>query len=89
MWSWILYQLQWLLWRKDLERLERYRLACQDVQRWNASLPHSAQTADYIHNVGEGHIGADISRFREELRNNFPIPKMEPDRPAGRTVEIE
>jgi len=89
MFAWLMYKLKWAIARKDLEALERYRLACLDVQRWNASLPHSADTGKYIHDVGEGKIGSDISRFREELKSNFPIPKLEPERPAGRTIEIE
>lgn len=80
MWSWILYQLQWLLTRKELEKLRRYQLACQDVQRWNASLPASARTADYIEQVGEGKAPADIQKFRESLgwdysSNSFVTPK--------------
>lgn len=52
----------------ELATLERYRVACQQAERWNASIPVSAATAEWVRQVGEGERGFDIERFRERLR---------------------
>lgn len=69
MWIWFITWLKWAIAGKELEKLERYRLTCQEVQRWNASLPQSARTAEYIYETGEGHEAKEIGRFREEIRH--------------------
>lgn len=55
--------------RKPDERaLHRYRTACALVWRWNGQVPNSAETADWIMEVGEGKRPTDIEQFRERLR---------------------
>lgn len=60
--------LKWWIAREELRALERYRAACALAYRWNGQLPNSAETADWISQVGEGKRGMDIEEFRERLR---------------------
>lgn len=63
--------LEWLKWKiagKELAALHRYRLACQEAYRWNATIPESALTADWIRAVGEGERGLDPQVLRDLLR---------------------
>lgn len=57
-----------LLAGKELRALERYRAACHLVYRWNGNKPNSAETAEWIMQVGEDLRGTDIEQFRERLR---------------------
>lgn len=52
---------------EDLDALHRYRTACHLAYRWNGQIPNSAETALWIHDVGDGHRGYDIERFRQQL----------------------
>lgn len=52
---------------KELRALERYRAACQLAYRWNGNKPNSAETAEWIMQVGEDKRGKDIAQFRERL----------------------
>ncbi len=54
---------------KELDALERYRMACNLAWRWNGQEPNSAETAEWISEVGEGKRGVDIEQFRERLRS--------------------
>lgn len=54
--------------KAELRALHRYRTACQLAGRWNGQCPNSAETAEWINDVGEGKRGMDIERFRERLR---------------------
>lgn len=62
---------QWLLRRiarRELEALERYRVAVDLVRRWNVMLAESYDTASWVRDVGEGHVSyAAIERFRHDL----------------------
>jgi len=55
---------------KELRALERYRAACHLAYRWNGQEPNSAETAEWINQVGEGKRGMDIEQFRESLRHS-------------------
>lgn len=55
---------------KELCALERYRIACATAWRWNGQEKNSAETAEWISEVGEGKRGMDIEQFRERLRSN-------------------
>lgn len=52
---------------KELAELERYRLACTEIRRWNASIQESCSTAEFIQNFGEGKTGLDCFGFRTHL----------------------
>ena len=54
--------------KPELRALHRYRVACHLVWRWNGQLPNSAETAEWIREVGEGKRPSDIEQFRERLR---------------------
>lgn len=58
---------------KELRALERYRIAVGLAWRWNGQLPNSAETAEWIGEVGEGKRGLDIEQFRDRLRSNTVI----------------
>lgn len=60
--------LKWMIARKELEALNRYRVACSLVWRWNAAIPQSCMTAEWIEQVGEDKRGNDIEQFRERVR---------------------
>jgi hypothetical protein len=60
-------RLKRLLCAEELDALKRYRLARQTAQRYNASIPGSAETAEWIRQVGEGKRIADIEHFRAKL----------------------
>lgn len=59
--------LKWWIAGKEMQALHRYRTACQLAWRWNGQLPNSAETAEWINEVGEGKRGMDIEQFRERL----------------------
>lgn len=61
-------RLKWWISGKEMQALHRYRTACQLVLRWNGQCQNSAETADWINEVGEGKRGMDIEQFRERLR---------------------
>ena len=63
----IIERIKWRSARKEMEALHRYRAACELVYRWNGQIAGSAETADWIIQVGEGKRGYDISEFRERL----------------------
>ena len=63
-------RLKWWIAGKEMRALERYRVACSLAWRWNGQLPNSAETAEWIQQVGEGMRGMDIEQFRERLRSN-------------------
>lgn len=69
---WILVELKYLICGKELRALERYRQACALAYRWNGQLPLSAETSQWIGEVGEGKRPADICEFRESLRHGRP-----------------
>ena len=54
--------------KPELRALHRYQVACALVWRWNGQLPNSAETAEWIMEVGEGKRPTDIEQFRERLR---------------------
>lgn len=54
--------------KAELRALHRYQVACALAWRWNGQLPNSAETAEWIKEVGEGERGMDIEQFRERLR---------------------
>lgn len=54
---------------RELAALQRYRAACALAWRWNGEVRASADTAEWIGEVGEGKRGADIEQFRERLRS--------------------
>ena len=54
----------------ELRALHRYQVACALVWRWNGQLPNSAETAEWIKEVGEGQRGMDIENFRVRLQAN-------------------
>ena len=60
-------RLKWCIAKKEMQALESYRTACSVVYRWNGQVPNSAETAEWICEVGEGKRGLDIERFRERL----------------------
>lgn len=60
---------------KELRALERYRVACGLAYRWNGQEPNSAETAQWIQEVGEGKRGMDIEQFRERLRQAKARPQ--------------
>lgn len=64
----MLERLKWLIAGRELRALERYRVACAEVQRWNAGIPDSANTAQWISGVGEGERAFNIAQFRDYLR---------------------
>ncbi len=66
--KWILYYLKRLLCAKELDALERYRQAAYQAKCWNGEMPQSAQTAQWINDVGEGKRGMDIPQMRDDLR---------------------
>ena len=53
--------------KPELRALHRYQVACALVWRWNGQLPNSAETAEWIMEVGEGKRPTDIEQFRERL----------------------
>lgn len=53
--------------KEELQTLHRYRVACAMVWRWNGRVKNSAETADWIRQVGEDKRGMDIEKFRETL----------------------
>lgn len=62
--------IEWLKWRiagKEMQALHRYRIACALVCRWNGRVPNSAESAEWIRDVGEGKRGMDIENFRASL----------------------
>lgn len=61
-------RLKWWIAGKEMQALHRYRMACQLAWRWNVQCPNSAETAEWINEVGEGKRGMDIEQFRERLR---------------------
>lgn len=71
--------LKWLLAGQELAALHRYRKACHLVWRWNGGEQNSAETADWIRQVGEDQRGADIEQFRERLRINAKATQPERD----------
>lgn len=67
MWQW----LKELIAGKELQKLERYRQAACLARQWNGSIRQSADTAEWITEVGEGRLAANtIDTFREALREN-------------------
>jgi hypothetical protein len=64
----MLESLKWWIAGKELRALHRYRQACALAWRWNGGVPNSAETADWIRQVGEDQRGADIAEFRERLK---------------------
>jgi hypothetical protein len=64
--------LQWLKWLvagKEMAALHRYRTACHLAFRWNGQIRASAETAEWVQQIGEGERGYDIEQFRERLLN--------------------
>ena len=60
---------------RELAALERYRIASQAAIRWNASIPESAKTAEWIHQQGEGESSVSIGKFRLALGfEEYPRP---------------
>ena len=62
---------QWIA-GKELAALARYRKACALAWRWNGEIRGSAETAEWIGQVGEDKRGADIEQFRDRLRAHAP-----------------
>lgn len=61
---------QWLLRRiarREMEMLERYRVAADLVKVWNGRVPASRKTAEWIIDVAEFGRGYDIEAFRATL----------------------
>ena len=54
--------------KEELRALHRYQVACQLAWQWNGQLPNSAETAEWISEIGEGRRGFDIEQFRQRLR---------------------
>ena len=64
--------------KAEMRALERYRVACGLAWRWNGQEKNSAETAEWIGEVGEGKRGLDIEQFRERLRSNAGVnPRSE------------
>lgn len=61
---------------KDLDALDRYRVACREAERWNASLTMSAETAKWIREYGEGTGPLDSCEFRQRLIENVSAAAM-------------
>lgn len=66
----MLERLKWWIAGKEMQALHRYRTACQLAWRWNGQEKNSAETAEWIGEVGEGKRGMDIEQFRDRLRSN-------------------
>lgn len=68
--------IRWLF-SEELAKLERYRLACSEIARWNASIPQSRETAAWINAFGEGYGPLDSSEFRDRIlsypQENAPV----------------
>lgn len=62
-------KLKWFVAKDEMEKLDRLGNVVEDVERWNAGLIQSAETATYIRQVVEGETGEDISRFRNRLND--------------------
>lgn len=67
-------RLKWWIAGKEMQALHRYRMACQLARRWNVQCHNSAETAEWINEVGEGKRGIDIEQFRERLRAGKGVP---------------
>jgi len=65
--AWLLDRLKWWIAPREMQALHRYRVACALVWRWNAAIRGSAETAEWIGQVGEGARGMDIEQFRARL----------------------
>ena len=65
--------LKWLIAGNEMAALARYRKACALAWRWNGQVPNSAETAEWIKQVGEDQRGADIEQFREWLKSEGHI----------------
>ena len=61
-------RLKWLLMPNEMRALQRYRVACYLARQWNSAITASAETADWIEQVGSGARGMDIEQFRERLK---------------------
>ncbi len=74
--------IEWLKWRivkRELAALERYRTACAEAVRWNASIPESHKTAEWIRQQGEGESSVNIGKFRKSLGfEEYPRPERPP-----------
>lgn len=92
MFKWIKVAVKYLVAGPELDELERYRLACGQVERWNSQLPQSARTAEWIRSQASGNTPTPcIARFREQLRALeqpvvAPVPQTER---AGLCIEME
>lgn len=60
-------RLKWWIAGEEMRALHRYRVACSLVWRWNGRVPNSAETAEWIQQVGDGTRGMDIEQFRARL----------------------
>lgn len=67
LWKYLLLRLKYLVARDELQALERYRTATEEVKRWNAASEHSSRTAEWIRQQGEGEWSLMISEFRRSL----------------------
>ena len=59
--------LNWLKWKiapREMAALQRYRVACDEAQRWLAANPGLAETAAWIQGKGEDSDPRSISRLR-------------------------
>lgn len=68
--NWLLDRLKWWIAGKELNALHRYRVGCHLAWRWNGRIRGSAETAQWIQQVGEGTRGYDIEQFRASLESN-------------------
>lgn len=60
----------------ELDKLDRYRLACTEIERWLASYPHSAETAKWVRAFGEGYGALDTDTFRDRMKTTPSVTNM-------------
>jgi hypothetical protein len=64
-------RLKWWIADDEMQSLQRYKSACHLVFRWNGNVKNSAETAEWIDEVGNGKRGMDIHEFREKLKESL------------------
>lgn len=69
--------LKYLIAGRELAALNRYRYACHLVWRWMGNYPASANTADWIRQVGEDERGADVAEFRGRVANEIALSALD------------
>jgi hypothetical protein len=65
--KWVPEWIKWVVAGDEMLALNRYRKACHLVWRWNGNVPNSAETSEWISDVGEDRRAADIEQFRAAL----------------------